>query len=127
MRFDADFHSKLTQMTRTSARLVGSTRGITASRSLSFSYDAKLSYTVSDPTHGSAGGLGAVAGRLSGCKRVAWANATLLMARTDGAHVSTFQIGATSLSHLEAKPVGTRLGTAVPGENLLIMTIRLQS
>ena len=70
-----------------------------------------------DATHGFAGGLGAIAGRVSEDERIAWASAVPVMTRTDGAYVSTFRIGATVLSHLEAKPVSTRLGTAMPGKN----------
>ena len=66
--------------------------------------------------HFCAGGVGAVAGRVSGADRTAWASAVPVMARRGGAHVSTFQIGATVLSHLEAKPVSTRLGARMPGE-----------
>ena len=85
----------------------------------------RCSSLLPEPIHACVGGLGAVAGRLSGEERVAWASAFPMMARTDGAHISTFQIGATKLSHLEAKPVGTRLGTAVPGKILLIITVHL--
>ena len=62
--------------------------------------------------------MGAVAGKIATVDRAAWASAAPVTVRPDGCHVSTFRIGTTVLSHLEAKPVSTRLGTVTTGERV---------
>ncbi len=62
-----------------------------------------------------AGGLGAFSGSILQDDGRAWASTALVALRPNGVHVSTVQIGATKLAHLEAKPVSMGLKSAMLG------------
>ena len=61
------------------------------------------------------GGLGAYSGSILQDDTRAWASTASVAIRPDGTHVSIFQIGATKLMHLEAKPVGMGFRSAMHG------------
>lgn len=61
------------------------------------------------------GGLGAYSGSILRDDTRAWASTALVAIRPDGTHVSISQIGATKLTHLEAKPVSMGFRSAMHG------------